>query len=316
MPDYPFPVSSRYTAVAIAYKNKSLIGDMVLPLTPVMDQSFDWLLHNKEEGFTVPDTRVGRRGSVNQVSFGATMQTSSTEDYGLEDAIPQKDIEAAQSGDVPGMDPVGKSTEYVTNLIDLDREIRVANLVFNANTYPAANKVTLSGTSQFSDYTNSNPVSVLMGYLDIPLMRPNLAVMGQDAWRVIRQHPKVVEAVKGTGAGVNAQGMISRQQFAELLEIEELLVGEGWVNTAKRGLSASYSRVWGKHISVMYRDRLAGPQLGTTFGMNAQWGTKVAGQITDPNIGLRGGVKIRVGMSCKEIITAPDLGYFIQNAVA
>ena len=155
-----------------------------------------------------------------------------------------------------------------------------------------------------------------MSYLDIPLMRPNLMVMGQDAWRVTRQHPRVVEAVKGTGAGLNAQGMVSRQQFAELLEIEQLLVGEGWVNASKRGITPSLTRVWGKHISMMYRDVLAGPQRGVTFGMNAQYGNKIAGEIPDANIGLRGGVKVRVGMACKEIVTAPDLGYFIQNAVA
>jgi hypothetical protein len=81
-------------------------------------------------------------------------------------------------------------------------------------------------------------------------------------------------------------------------------------------LAASYSRVWGKHIALLYKDTLAGPQRGTTFGMNAMWGTRIAGQIPDPNIGMRGGVKNRVGMSCKEIITASDLGYFVQNVVA
>lgn len=316
MPQYPFPVSDRYTAVAIAYRNTDLIADMVLPPTPVLDRNFQYLLHNKDESFTVPDTRVGRRGAPNQISFGATSQASATEDYALEDPIPQDDIEAAQSGDIPGLDPVGKSTEYLTNLIELDKEIRVANLVFANGTYPTANKVVLSGTSQFSDYTNSNPVSVLMAYLDIPLMRPKQMVLGQDAWRVIRQHPRVVEAVKGTGAGVNAQGTISREQLAELLEIDEIIVGKGWVNTARRGLPATYARVWGKHIALLYKDVLAGPQQGTTFGMNAMWGTRIAGQIPDPNIGMRGGVKNRVGMSCKEIITAPDLGFFIQNAVA
>ena len=66
----------------------------------------------------------------------------------------------------------------------------------------------------------------------------------------------------------------------------------------------------------MYRDLLAGAQRGTTFGFNATWGSRISGQIPDPNIGLRGGVKNRVGWSCKEVISAPDLGFYVQNAVA
>jgi len=50
--------------------------------------------------------------------------------------------------------------------------------------------------------------------------------------------------------------------------------------------------------------------------MTGQWGSRIAGNIADPDIGMRGGVKNRVGWSHKEIITAPDLGYLIANAVA
>lgn len=317
MPRYPFPINEQYTAVAIAYKNTALIADMVLPPTPVGNREFVYLRHNKDEGFTVPDTRVGRRGTPNQISFGATELTDRTEDYALEDPIPYDDVEAAKSSNIAGLtDPVGKSVEYLTNLLELDKEIRVANVVFNPLTYPIANRILLSGTSQFSDYTNSNPLNALLGYLDIPLMRPNMMTIGQDVWRIIRQHPRIVEAVKGTGSGVNAQGTIARDQLAQLLEIDEVLVGQGWVNTAKRGLPATYQRVWGKSIALQYRDLLAGAQRGTTFGFNAMWGNRIAGQIDDPDIGMRGGVKNRVGFSCKEVISAPDLGFFVQSAVA
>ena len=55
---------------------------------------------------------------------------------------------------------------------------------------------------------------------------------------------------------------------------------------------------------------------GITFGFTAQWGTRIAGAVPDNRIGLRGGQRVRVGESVKELIIAPDLGYFIQNAVA
>ena len=42
----------------------------------------------------------------------------------------------------------------------------------------------------------------------------------------------------------------------------------------------------------------------------------VAGEVIDPNIGLRGGKRIRVGESLREKILAADCGYLFENAIA
>lgn len=309
--NFPFPVDNEYTAVAIAYRNTALIGTEVLPVTPV-SKKFTYIKHTKEEGFTAPDDKVGRKSRPNQLSFTGTEVTDSTEDYAYDDPIPQEDIEV---NNIPGYDVRGKSVEFLSNLLELRHEIRVANLVFSAATYPTGNKVALTSTGQYS-HADSNPLSDLLTRLDVPLMRPNIMVIGQDAWRILRQHPKVIEAIKGTGAGAGAAGTVTREQVADLLEIEQIYVGQGWVNTAARGQTATYSRVWGKHIALLYRDTLAGPQRGTTFGFTGQFGTRIAGSIPDPHIGMRGGLINRVGWSLKEVVSAPDLGYFIENAVA
>jgi hypothetical protein len=319
MPRQPFVVSPQLTAVAIAYKNLKLIADEILPLTPVPASEFKWILHPPEEGLTVPDTRVSRRGSVNQISFSATEQTSSVESYGIEDPIPYSDILKAEDGRRAGLnnfDPRAHSTEMLSRLLDLDREVRVANLVNTATTYPINRRIILSGTSQFSDFNNSNPLRSILTWLDIPLIRPNMLWMGQDVWRIVRQHPRIVEAIKMTGAGLNAQGTIAREALAELLEIEKVIVGEGWVNTARRGPSPTYNRVWGRNMGFFYCDVLSGAQSGLTFGFTATWKGKFAGTIQDPNIGLEGGEIIRVGMNCREIISAPDAAFFVQEAVA
>jgi hypothetical protein len=305
----PFPITPELTAVAIAYRNKKLIADDVLPRTPVGKQEFKYQLLALGEGFTVPDTRVGRKSKPNEVSFSSTEQTASCEGYGLDDPIPQDDIDNA----APNQDPLKMSAEQLTNLILLDREIRTANLVFNANTYGAANKVTLSGTGQWSDYTNSDPIGAIMDALDSCIMRPNIAVFGRATASVLSRHPKVVKAVHGNSGD---SGIASRQALAELLELDDVLIGEGFVNTARKGQPVAMQRVWGKHASFIYRDKLAGPQSGTTFGFTAQWGGRIAGAKPDSDIGLRGGQRVRVGEYVKELVTAGDLGYFFQNAVA
>ena len=100
-------------------------------------------------------------------------------------------------------------------------------------------------------------------------------------------------------------------------QLDEILVGEGWVNTARRGQAPTLARVWGKHCALLYRDGMADTRGGrTTFGFTAQWGERIAGSIPDKDIGLRGGERVRVGESVAELITAGDLGYFLQDAVA
>lgn len=148
MPTRPFPVSARLTAIALAYRNPdvALIADDVLPRTPTAEE-FRWLKYDLAQGFTVPDTRVGRKSRPNQVDFQASDQTSRVEDYGLDDWVPNRDIEvAAAQGE--GIDPEGMATQYLTNLVMLAREQRVAALVHNAASYPAGQVSTLSGTSR------------------------------------------------------------------------------------------------------------------------------------------------------------------------
>ena len=305
----PFPIDPKLTAIAIAYRNPDvvLIADSVLPRTPT-SQEFKWLEYDLAQGFTVPDTRVGRKSVPNEVEFKAEERTDKVEDHGLDDIVPNEDVEA----DNQGVDPLGTSTAYLTNLVNLGREQRVASKVFNPASFSANNQATLSGTSQWS-HESADPVAAIGDALDSPIIRPNIAVFGQQTWTKLRRNVKIVQAIKGTAQGA---GMVSRQEFAEFFELQEVLVGAGFVNQAKKGQAASMARVWGKHAAFLYRDRAAGPQAGVTYGFTAAWGNKIAGSIDEPKIGLTGSQRVRSGERVKEVICARDLGYFFQNAVA
>jgi hypothetical protein len=309
MSNAPFPIQAELTAVAIAYRNRKLIADQVLPRAQVGKQEFKYLKHTLADGFTVPDTKVGRKGRPNEVDFSASEVTDSTVDYGLDDPVPQADIDNAP----PNYNPLGRATEGLTDLILLDREKRAADLVFAAATYPSANKTALTGTDQWSDYANSDPVEDISVALDVPVMRPTIGIVGQAVWSSLKRHPKILKAIYGS---LMDAGIATRKAVADLFELEEILVGEAWLNGAKKGQTVSLGRVWGKHASFIYRDSLASADRGTTFGLTAQFGGRIAGATADSNIGLRGGQRVRVGESVKEVISASDLGYFIADAVA
>lgn len=305
----PFPIQAELTAIAIAYRNMRLIADAVLPRVGVGTQEFKYMAYDKADRFSIPDTKVGRKSQPNEVEFGATELTSSTEDFALDDPVPQADIENAPQN----FDPLGNAVEGIMDLILLDREKRTADSVFNAATYPTGNKVTLSGTSQWNDQGNSTPLDDIFTGLDTPIMRPNVMVLGRTTFTQLAQHPDVMKSVNRTAGD---KGYARREDIAALFELDEVLVGDAWYNTAKKGQAMSLSRVWGKHCALLHIDRTANTRRGVTFGLTAQFGGRVAGSERDPNIGMRGGQRVRAGESVKELITASDVGYFIQNAVA
>lgn len=322
MAQAPFIIQPRLTAITLAYRNERFVADDVLPRVPVESPVFKWSLYTKGDAFTVPDTRVGRKGDVNEIDWTATEQTAQTKDFGLEEAIPYYDVQAAQAAmkaqGVMPIDPQARSTELLTDLIALDRELRVSGVVNNAANYATNNKVTLSGTSQWSDYANSDPVTAILTAMDSMLIRPNKMVMGRAVYTKLRMHPKVVAAVFALGGNAASGGVVSKQAIADLLELDDIIVGEGWYNTAKKGQTPTVARVWGKNAILFYEAPvLASPTGVMTFGFTAQWGERIAGVIEqDPDIGLRGGTRVRVGESVQEVIAANDVGYLFQNAVA
>ncbi|HBI6270410.1 TPA: hypothetical protein K8J16_005209 [Serratia marcescens] len=123
----------------------------------------------------------------------------------------------------------------------------------------------------------------------------------------------MVKAYNGT---MGEDGLVPLQFLRDLLELEDILVGSAFVNISRPGQKPVLVRAWANHASFIYRNKLADTQGGVTFGMTAQFGSRVSGSIPDPDMGLRGGQRVRVGESVRELIVSPDCGYFFQNAVA
>ena len=307
----PFITDPYLTGITLSFRNPSaaLIADLVLPRVTVAKAEFAYNLFPSEDAFTIPDTRVGRIGKVNQVEFSASRETSQTEDHGLEDPIPYSDIEGARGS---GYDPEARATEVLTDLILLAREVRTANLVFAPNSYAASNRTTLAGASQWSN-PDSDPVTAFENAIDSMLIKPNKLVFGRTTWTQVKRHPKVVAAVLGSA---NATGRVTKQGLADILEIGEIVVGEGWVNTARKGQTAVMARAWGKHAALLYVNPTADTDRGITFGITAQLGTRIGARLESNDIGLDGGTIIRIGERVKELVIANTTGYFFQNAVA
>lgn len=303
----PFPTDPRLTGIAIAYRNNEMVADRILPRVPVPKREFRWLKFDRAERMTVPETLVGRKSVPNEVDFTAQEEAGMVYDRGLDDLVPNDDVAEAAG---TGYDPLGEATEGLTDLILLDREIRVASKVMNPASFPAANQVTI--TDKWDD-PDSNPVTAISDYLDGLFIRPNVLVMPVPVWNKLKAHPKVISAITPSG---KTDGFATREQFAALLEVEEIIVGTGWKNSAKPGQAPQVVRVWGgDSVLAFYRSSTATPRRGVTFGYTAQWQGRVAGQIPEPRNGLRGSIRVRSGESVNELLVCPDLGFLFKDVL-
>lgn len=301
----PFPVEPQLTAIAIAYRNTKFIADEVLPRVPVSSASFKWLEFDFSERFTLPNTRVGRTSQPNQVEFSAKEKESSVEDWGLDSPVPQDDIDTA----ITGYNPLGHAVEATTDLILLDREVRAANLLFNGANYN--NKQTLTSAQQWNS-SDSDPVALITDAFDSMVQRPNIGTLGRRVATALRRHPKIVAAYHGNAG---ESGLVPLGFLADLLELDAIYVGDAFLNSAKPGKPPVLLRAWGNKASFTVRNKLANTKGGITFGYTAQFKDRVSGSIADPDIGLRGGQRVRVGESVKEIVVSKDAGYLFENVI-
>lgn len=303
----PFPVDTQRTAIAIAYRNTTLVADQIAPYYPVGSEKFSYLKHTVAGGFTVPNTLVGRKSDPNPVSFSATEVTDRVAPYGLEDFIPQSDIDAAPKG----YDPVDRATVGIMDLVLLDREKRTADLFTTEANY-STNKTVLTNAQRFGTVTTGvNPVTTIQDAIDAMLFPPTHALMSIALWNYLKQCDEITKALFGNA---NTGKIATLQEFASIFGLNEVIIGKARINTNKKGQALSLSRCWGNDI-ILYARNDASPETGT-FAQTARHGDRIVGSQQVPKRGLKGGTEIWAGEEVKEFMASEHHGWLIKNCRA
>lgn len=306
----PFVPDERLTAIALGFKNAGFIADQVAPrMDTGGTATFKWTEYNAEDTFTIPNTLVGRKGVPNKVEFGATQHDDSVADYGLADDVPYDDVLKAQTH--PSYDPEGRAAMKLSELVALDREKRVADVAMNANSYNHSEVI--SGTDKWTDPA-SKPITQIVDAINTPLVTPNTLILGKaEAW-ALRQNPQILKAYHGN---TGEDGLVPLDFIRQMFGLERILVGESKYNTARKGQPMSLTQLWSGGAALVYQKPAAQLQDDVTFLLTAEWGGRIANRkVLEPGeLGLRGGVRITVGDSVKEVLISKEAGYFLQGVV-
>ncbi|WP_257293902.1 hypothetical protein [Endozoicomonas sp. YOMI1] len=133
-------------------------------------------------------------------------------------------------------------------------------------------KETLSGTDLW-DHADSKPLVTLTDALETPIKRPNVMVISRKVAVALRRNPSIVKAFNGT---IVEDGLVPLSFVRELLEIDEILTGAAYYNSARPGHEMQLERIWGNHCSLIYRNPTARPNRGVTLGITAEHGQRVS----------------------------------------
>lgn len=313
-----FPISPFYTAISLGYVNGSFVADRLFPRVPVGSREFKYFAFTAGQRYDFPPTLLSRKGEPNEVEFTGTWTPAFVDDHGLQDIVPQYDIDAARGTPV---DPMGVATEGLTELIGLAREKRVADMITTAASYPAANKITLSGNDQWSAvHADSDPFADVTTGLAAINGGGNgvVGVTSEAVWNKLRVHPLIVGALAPTVPAANQRSTpMSTGAVSELFGIDEIIVVKTKINTAAYGQAQVLSNMYGKFFALL-ANRTGASLRGTqsTFGLTGEWGNRVTRTVFDPLKGLRGSQRVIVGESVKETVIDYTAGYLISAAIA
>lgn len=282
----------------VGYYNEEFIADDVMPVILVNKRSDTYYKLKPEIAYNVPDARISSQEAMPSRAGAAldTAGTFSVKDYGLVDFV-SNDEEA--NADAP-LQPRLESEEALSGFLGLAREIRVAAVVFGSGNY-GSNHSALSGTDRF-DNTSSDPAPLILSVIEQPLVRPNVMVIGPDAWRYLRSNTNMIRYITSRPSykGGQTPFMLDRETVAEAFELERVLVGRAKYNTAREGATASYSNVWGKSMALIRVEKTPSRRRTANFGYSFRFNRGMGGtgfgvqRIYNELVGVSGGTYIKM----------------------
>lgn len=235
------------TNLARGYRNPQYVGENLFPVAEMNKESGVIPLFGKE-AFMLWNTERAIRAHSNVM----TTDDVDTMDVVLREhdlAYPIDYREQAESM----FNEETKAARRVKDAIDLEREVTIARLAQNPNTYRPGGKVTLSGTSQWSN-GGGDPIQVVETGKEVIRQqtgsRPNMAIIGVASYDALKFHPKLAAAL-----GANEQKLITLEHLKELWGIENIYIGEALVADDK----GATTNVWSDNVVLAY---VAKPEAG------------------------------------------------------
>lgn len=233
--------------VAINYRPTTGFAARVAPIVGVQKQSDLYRVWNQADLWGIDSTLRAPGNEANAIDVRVGSDSYNAINYALAADVT---IETIANADNRAEIEAGRVMSLTGKLM-LDWDKRVADLVTTATNVSSQHSV----ASGWTDHSNSSPFDDINAVMDLQQdntgYRPNKMLIGGEAYRELRRNNAIID--KSNKTGVTGGDMNSTQrQIADLFELEEVIVGEGYYNSAAEGQPIKLSRLMGDHVLLYY----------------------------------------------------------------
>lgn len=293
-----------------AYRNKNFISEMILPVLKVKEKTGKFAKYGKEN-FRVYSNMIFRAPGTRAlgIDYSVSQGTYVCQERSVEKLVPD---EMKANTDDP-YDPMRDATMMTMDVILGNQEYALATAM--ASTSVITQYATLSGTSQWSDFANSDPFTDIDTAIQTVTAatgkRPNSMAISFQVFSKLKYHPDVRDQLKYTNGGqVSSSSLISF--LKDFFDLENVYVGDAVYDSAAEGQTASISYIWGKHCWLFYQTK--GPTLmDATFGLTLQ---DVTNEVDTYREDAKRSDVVRARKSFDQCLADTALCYAIRNAIA
>ncbi len=291
------------TNIARGYRNAQFIGEALFPVVSV-DKEGATIPKFGKEAFRLWETERAIRAKSNiMVPDDVNSIDVVLREHDL--SYPVDYREKAESM----FDAEVRAAKRVKDSVDLRREYQYAQIAQNPDTYLSGSKVTLSGSSKWSDNGGDPIGDVEDGKEKIRQetgIRPNTMVMGASVYQALKFHTKLQEAL-----GSNERKLLTVEHLKSLFGIHTICIGEAIAGDTATGdiwganLILAYVAQPGEGIEASYEE----PSFGYTLRLRGK-------PETDTYTEDGGKVRyIRHTDICRPVVVGADAGYLITGIV-
>ena len=302
-------------SIQFAVEPGMYLGSTIMPTVPVDKQYDRYYIWDKDYWFRIPQTKRAPGTRANQVETSVSSNAYYCHNFALEEKIPFEDLSNADAA----LSLEESTARHIMQLLMLDQENRIANLLTTAANVGSGNA--LSGTNQWSDRANSDPVSdVTTGRLWMQKetgFRTSTMVVGQEVHDALILHPDMIDRVKYVQ---RADRSNVENAIADVFGVGKYFVGGVPKQNAAEGLPTSASSmtfIWGKNATLFYAPAAPGRNIPSgvyAFRWRPSGFTDFIVETKDDD-DIKARIK-RVNYFQDERVTATQLTYLLSTVVA
>lgn len=296
----------------------SLIHDDVLPTINVTADKGD-ILSTGNTHFSLHNNVRGGHTTTPELEFSLSVQDGwSIKKRGLKALVTEEDAN--------GYNPMNPRAGFQTaknrfgmmlrQAQMLATENALAGAVQNAASYAASNKKTLSGTDQYSDLVNSDPIVDALeacdAIYDATGLPANLAIIPWKVFKYLQYNEKLIAKLSNDS---NRTMGLTAEQMAVALGVDRVLVPFAMKNTAEKGKTTVKSPIWTDSVSYLYVNPNPTPmEFEESFGYSYRKTEVTADtyKVDDP----KNAEYVRVVEDYDDVILNFGAGYLISDAIA